>query len=465
MDNNPETRVIAHCLYTEGASSGIFSSGLKSEHFSLAANRCIMQAMFDCWEKGKNPSVVSITDLINYIREDTDYYEAVGGDQLKDRLVSLASMELGSWQQDSRRVQELYHQRELASGLQIAASIAAQQGNEAQLSELMNRINQIQQAMEGNDPLVGVTSVDDLLLDLETIEEMPDFIPTRYPGLNRSIGYDPVRGGLVRGAVHSIIGAPGSGKSTFTISLLVGFLQAGKTVAYANYEIAKFIWDKFFFANCTGCNPFRIREYPEGFFTGSKENFQKLLESWRGRLFVKHSHDTLFYEDIENWVKDLCREVSVDVLIVDTLQSLEVFGRKTNQRWQIYEYIMMRLERLAIEQNIAIIITGQENVNRMREGREEASMADTGGSISIEQKSAVVMHLIIPQTEDVDTVEIQITKNRVVGTSMTQRPVQFIYDDHYKGHREYEPRPSKQEEEVKRVASRIKAGPDPNMLD
>jgi replicative DNA helicase len=155
----------------------------------------------------------------------------------------------------------------------------------------------------------------------------------------------------------------------------------------------------------------------------------------------------------------------VDVLIVDTLQSLEVFGRKTNQRWQIYEYIMMRLERLAIEQNIAIIITGQENVNRMREGREEASMADTGGSISIEQKSAVVMHLIIPQTEDVDTVEIQITKNRVVGTSMTQRPVQFIYDDHYKGHREYEPRPSKQEEEVKRVASRIKAGPDPNMLD
>jgi replicative DNA helicase len=189
-----------------------------------------------------------------------------------------------------------------------------------------------------------------------------------------------------------------------------------------------------------------------------------LLESWDGKLYIKHSHDTLFYEDIETWVKDLCREVDLEVLIIDTLQSLEILGKKSSARWQVYEYIMMRLERLAIEMNIAIIITTQENINRLREGREEASMADTGGSISIEQKSAVVMHLIIPQTGDVDCVELQITKNRVVGTSVVTAPVRFLYDDHYKGHREYTPPTSKEEQEVKQVASRL-TRPDPTLLD
>jgi len=462
QENNSETRVLAHGFNTAGAVSAFLDEGVKAEHFKSIANRKVWEAICYCHVDGSQDKG-NINDVVNYIREETDDYDYLGGPSLKERLVSLSSLDLGSPRNDAKKLKEDASRREMADTLQIAAQLAQERGNDKEFSEIMGRLNQLREEIT-YDPLDGVMQADDLLSSLDTIDQMPDFVPTRFPSLNAAIGYDPQRGGLAKGAVHALVGAPGAGKSTFTISLLTGFLESGQSVAFANFEITESLWVKFFFANCTGCNTLRMKDYPQGFFERSKEKFSRLMKEWEDRVFIKHSHSSLFYEDIETWIRDVSRDKSIDVLIVDTLQSLEVGSRKYATRWQAYEHIMMRLERLALDLNVAVLITGQENVNRIKEGRETASISDTGGSVAIEQKSAVVMHLIVPSDEIVDWVEIQLTKNRVVGKISDASTIQFQYDDNYKGHREYVPHPTREERGLRAVSSRVH-NPDASMLD
>jgi len=161
---------------------------------------------------------------------------------------------------------------------------------------------------------------------------------------------------------------------------------------------------------------------------------------------VRHDPDTPYFEDLEFWLRDIIGQNSMmpDVVIIDTIQSMFTRG-KGKPRWGEFEEMMVRLEKLARDMNCALIITAQENANRMKEKREVVQQSDTGGSLTIQQKCAVTIFLTEKRlatdddTEDENIMQLQIPKNRITGSSFLYDPPLVKYIDYKKTYEEYEP--------------------------
>jgi hypothetical protein len=107
--------------------------------------------------------------------------------------------------------------------------------------------------------------------------------------------------------------------------------------------------------------------------------------------------------------------------------------------------MMVRLEKLARDMDCVLIITAQENSNRMKEKREVVQQSDTGGSLAIQQKCAVTIFITEKKllsgddSEDDNIMQLQIPKNRITGSSFLYNPPLVRYVDSQKIYEDYEP--------------------------
>jgi replicative DNA helicase len=117
---------------------------------------------------------------------------------------------------------------------------------------------------------------------------------------------------------------------------------------------------------------------------------------------------------------------------------------KGKPRWGEFEEMMVRLEKLARDMNCVLIITAQENSNRMKEKREVVQQSDTGGSLAIQQKCAVTIFITEKRlatnddTEDENVMQLQIPKNRITGSAFLYDPPLVRYNDEKKIYEQYE---------------------------
>jgi hypothetical protein len=160
---------------------------------------------------------------------------------------------------------------------------------------------------------------------------------------------------------------------------------------------------------------------------------------------VKHDPDTPYFEDLEKWLRDILghgKDIP-DVIVIDTIQSMFTKG-KGKARWGEFEEMMVRLEKLARDMNCVLIITAQENSNRMKEKREVVQQSDTGGSLAIQQKCAVTIFITEKrlvsgdETEDDTVMQLQIPKNRITGSTFVYDPPLVRYVDSRKSYEDYE---------------------------
>jgi RecA-family ATPase len=163
---------------------------------------------------------------------------------------------------------------------------------------------------------------------------------------------------------------------------------------------------------------------------------------------VRHDPDTPYFEDLEFWLRDIIgHNVNMpDIVIIDTIQSMFTRGAgKGKPRWGEFEEMMVRLEKLARDMNCALIITAQENANRMKEKREVVQQSDTGGSLAIQQKCAVTIFITEKrlatddETEDENIMQLQIPKNRITGSAFMYDPPLVKYVDYKKTYEDYDP--------------------------
>jgi len=107
--------------------------------------------------------------------------------------------------------------------------------------------------------------------------------------------------------------------------------------------------------------------------------------------------------------------------------------------------MMVKLEKLARDMSCVLIITAQENANRMKERREVVQQSDTGGSLSIQQKCAVTIFITEKKlisgddSEDETIMQLQIPKNRITGSTYLYNSPLVKYVDEHKKYVEYEP--------------------------
>jgi replicative DNA helicase len=382
----------------------------------------------------------------SWLESETDIVDALGGRPGLDKLIStLLAIELSSLDSiikltefRGRKRRQLDKVQELKS--LISNKAQASEADMAKISALTEQIQSLEKDLK-YDPMSSVRTGNDIANSLDELWNVVPFLPTQYPSLNKALGYSELTGGVPRACVTSIVAMSGFGKSTLARCLCNHWLDQGETVLFINYEEAKEHWERTLMTQVVLKNIYaEVNNLSPQEKNRLSERFKAKLNEWGDRLMVRHDPDTLFYEDLEKWLRDVLGHGvrKPDIIVIDTIQSL--FTKSGGRaRWGEFEQIMVGLEKLAKDMNAAII-TAQQNINATKEKREVINQSDMGGSVTITQKSSVV--LFITPVKDVtgdetfneNIMQIQIPKNRITGTTFSSNPPMIKYDDSIKSY-------------------------------
>lgn len=403
------------------------------------------------YHKATQLDIVDPIAFKSWLKTETEIYEALGGSVGMDSMFSiLMSLDLSNSESILKLIEHKANKRKQIDYLQELQMLITQKGNKSdedveRISLLTAKIRDLENQINYN-PLESVTTANDISSRAEDLLVIPDFMSTQFKSLNRAMGYTD-SGGFFKGAVHAIIAPSGKGKSTFAKCLVNHWVDSGYSILYVNFEEAKAHWERVLMTQIIEKN---IYAESSKWSAEEKKNYIKVfkekLNKWGDRFMVRHDPDTPYFEDLERWLRDLMGHNNKvpDVIVIDTIQSMFTRGGKGKPRWGEFEEMMVRLEKLARDMNCVLIITAQENSNRMKEKRELVQQSDTGGSLSIQQKCAVTIFITDKklisgdESEDEYVMQLQIPKNRITGSTFVYDPPLVRYNDTKKTYEEYE---------------------------
>lgn len=428
-----------------------FNENLPSEAVGLTTGQTGVHQFYvsvlDCFRKTKQDPIDPLV-FQSWLENETELYDALGGSAaLQTFMEAVLSVELPSPEAVTAILKYRHKKRTQLDMLQELQGIVSKKGaktdeDDERVNFLTDQIRSLENDLDYS-PLDYVTTGNDIAENAGRLWELPDFLPTQFRKLNQAMGYDEEKGGFCRGAVHAIIAQSGQGKSTLAKCLSNHWLDTGHTVLFVNYEEAPTHWERTLFSQVIKHNVYLGMDNPLERDRLTEKFTQKMTE-WGDRLMVRHDPDTPYFDDLEQWIRDIRghNERVPDVIVIDTIQSMFVRGGGNKPRWGQFEEMMVRLEKLARDMHCVIIITAQENANRMKENREVVKQSDTGGSITIQQKCAVTIFITQKRlnggddSDEAEIMELQIPKNRITGGAFTTDPALVRYNDSTKS---YEP--------------------------
>jgi replicative DNA helicase len=402
------------------------------------------------YHNATNLSIVDPVGFKGWLETETDIREGLGGNAGVSVMMDLLmSVDLPSVDSAIQLVKYKANKRKQLDYLQELQLILNQKGTKsdkdiARISLITSEIKDLENSLN-YDPLEKLTTANDISDRAESLLDIPSFLPTQFKALNRAMGYTD-EGGFYKGAVHAVIAPSGKGKSTFTKCLANNWVENGHTVLYVNFEEAVGHWERILMTQIIGKN---VYSEADKWSPEQRDKYLKIfkdkLAQWGNKLMVRHDPETPYFEDLEKWLRDIIDYAETpEVVIIDTIQSMFTKGGKGKPRWGEFEEMMVRLEKLARDMNCVLIITAQENSNRMKEKREVVQQSDTGGSLAIQQKCAVTIFITEKrllsgdESEDENIMQLQIPKNRITGSSFVYNPPLVRYVDSKKMYEEYE---------------------------
>lgn len=446
-------QVLAACFRTENAIVR-FKEELDPTDIGLVHGLTGIHEIYRSILSYHDKTGLNIVDPIafkSWLKTETDIYEALGGSSGLDKFMSeLMAIELSSTDSIIRLTEYRARKRRQLDKLQELKYLISgkSQTSEKELEKIHALTEQIKE-LENDldyDPLSSVRTSVDIASSLDDLWDIPPFLSTQFPSLNRALGYTD-EGGFFRGGVHTIVALSGMGKSTMAKCLCNHWLDSGYTILFINFEEAQSHWERILMTQIIEKNVYAaassIDDQQKKQYT---ETFKRKLEEWGDRLMVRHDPDTLFFEDLEKWLRDILGNGArkPDVVVIDTIQSMFTkTGGKA--RWGEFEQIMVRLEKLAKDMDAVFIITAQQNINATKEKRDVINQSDMGGSVTITQKSTVAMFLTPlkdasgDETISENLMQIQIPKNRITGTAFASSPPVVKYVDSIKMYVPFEP--------------------------
>lgn len=449
-----EYQIFALCLKETGAIS-FFNDNLDQSLVGIIHGEKGIHEFYTAllsFHRSTNLDIVDPIAFKSWLSSETDIYAALGGSAGVEILLDIITkIEYSNKESITELVKHKANKRKQINYLQELQVLLSKKGlkNEADIqrvNDLTSAIKDLENQIK-YDPFSKLTTAYDITNRADSLLNIPSFLSTQFKSLNRAMGYTD-DGGFFRGAVHAIIAASGKGKSTFAKCLTNYWLDQGHRVLYVNFEEAVGHWERILMTQIIGRNVYLEAEsWSSADAAKYLDQFKSKLLEWGDRLMVRHDPETPYFEDLEMWLRDLMGHPDKlpDIVIIDTIQSMFTRGSgKGKPRWGEYEEMMVRLEKLAKDMNCVVIITAQENSNRMKEKRELVQQSDTGGSLAIQQKCAVTIFLtekrLISQdeTEDDRVMQLQIPKNRITGSAFMYDPPLVKYNDYKKIYEDYE---------------------------
>jgi replicative DNA helicase len=402
------------------------------------------------YEKSTSLPKVDPVAFKSWMESETDIVAALGGASGVEELIgTILSLELSDKEAVAKIIKHKASKKRQLDYLEELKILVSNKNikSDQQISRINDLVSLIQSLENQTDynPLDNVTTAYQIIDRIDSLLDIPDFLPTQFKSLNRAMGYTD-EGGFFRGAVHAVIAPSGKGKSTFAKCLVNNWVSSGYRALYVNFEEAQSHWERILMTQITGQNVYALADKwsPEDREKYTNIFKNKMME-WGDNLMVKHDPDTPYFEDLEKWLRDILGhgQDMPDVIVIDTIQSM--FTRsKGKARWGEFEEMMVKLEKLARDMNCVLVITAQENANRMKEKREVVQQSDTGGSLAIQQKCAVTIFITEKrlvsgdETEDENIMQLQIPKNRITGSTFVYDPPLVRYVDSRKSYEEYE---------------------------
>lgn len=430
-----------------------FVSDLKPEDVGFVHGQRGVYEIYQSMVNYHDKTGLDIVDPIafkSWLQTETDIYDALGGfdgvDKFVDHLLEIptcaqdAAVEVIKFRAKKRR--QLDKAQEL---LQIIAKKSEHSIDDLdKIQSITEQIKELQSDLN-YDPLESVTTAYDIADHIDELWEIPPFLPTQFKNLNLAMGYSEEKGGFLRGGVHAIIAISGQGKSILSRSLCNHWLDTGYRILYINFEEPRDHWERTLMTQLTEVNVYSQAEHLNSVEMGKlSEKFKQKLMTWGDRLMVRHDPDSLFFEDLDKWLRDIIgNERKPDVVVIDTIQSM--FTKSGGKaRWGEFEQIMVRLEQLAKDMDAVFIITSQQNNNALREKREVMNQSDVGGSVTIAQKATVTL-ILTPlkvatgdESLNENLMQVQMPKNRITGQAFSDSPPVIKYVDGLKSYVPYE---------------------------
>lgn len=445
-------QILASALRIPGAISR-FDKEINPYNVGIIDNLMGIHQIYICmldYHRKTNLDIVEPIAFAHFLETDGNLFESMGGaigiNQFVTKLQALPLSDLDSiikvTEVRGKEKQQINKSKELIS-------ILSQKGNvSAQDTERIVKLTEEIKALEvkiGYDPLANIRTANHIADDVQNLWDIPPFLPTRFKSLNKAMGYDEDKGGFFRGGVHAMVALSGMGKSTIVKCLCNDWLDDGYTVLFINFEEAQSHWERILMTQIIEKNVYEsANKLTAAQKTKYSDQFRSRLQEWGDRFMVRHDPDSLFFEDIEKWLRDILGHGArkPDIVVIDTIQSMftKTGGRA---RWGDFEQIMVGLEKLAKDMDAVFIITAQQNISAVKERREEINQSDMGGSVTITQKSTVTLFLTpLKKAEEDDTIDntimqIQIPKNRITGTAFSGNPPIVQYIDSIKSYVEY----------------------------
>jgi replicative DNA helicase len=443
MESELDYQILAASLYDPEAAP-YFKENVKSDDVGKIVGSFGVYQLYKqisaCYEE---VGEVSVQIFNSWLENTPEIYEGLGGKESYDALMG----KLGETNYPSPvTLSKLLRKR----GSKIRALMKLDQlkqaiSNDDAEEESIDSLGfELQAAIQDNktETNFNIRTANDIADSTDAIWEEEVFIPTQFPELNEALGYSKTKGGIMRSAIYSIVANSGFGKSTLCKVLCNHWLDNGLSVLFVNCEEPQVHWEKVLMTQVTGVNVYKDIDSNQAAEVDKK--FKAKMKEWGDRLMVKHDPESLYYEDLEAWIRRLVAEhpIKPDIVVIDTIQSL--FSKGGKARWGEFEQIMVRMEKLAKEMNAAFIIPTQQNNNAIKENRQTINQSDVGGSVTIVQKASVIM-VITPRKQDIDLdsfdadnydgiMEIQIPKNRITGASSGKKLPMVKYDDETKSY-------------------------------
>lgn len=385
-----------------------------------------------------------------WLESESDIWDALGGIAGVNLLIeSILTIELSNAESVTKILKHRANKRRQKNLFQDLQFLLNKKGHKTEDEiEKINVLTEQIRALEGDldyDPLDRVATALDIASRASALMEVPDFLPTPFKTYNKALGYTE-EGGYFRGAVHAIVAMSGFGKSTFAKTLVNYWVDQGYTALYINFEEAQTHWERVLMSQILDENVYANADHwTEEEKKDRIAKFTERMQEWGDRFMVRHDPDSSYYDDLELWLKDIMghNDNTPDIVVIDTLQSMYTKGGG-GARWQEFERIMVRLERLAKAMNAVFIVTSQQNSNAIKEKRDVIEQSDVGGSLAIIQKSSVVTFITQKKlisnddSEDDYLMQLQIPKNRITGSTFNYDPPLVRYDDNSKSYKDFE---------------------------
>lgn len=385
-----------------------------------------------------------------WLQSESDIYQALGGEVGVKMFVDICmKMELSTVDSVIKVLKHRANQRVQMNSLQKLQTLLNQKGSKdeeelQQINELTSKIRDLENDLN-LDPLTKVSTGFDIADRAEGLMELPSFLSTPFPDYNRALGYTE-QAGYFRGAVHAIIAMSGHGKSTLAKCLTNHWLDQGYSCLYINFEEAQDHWERILMTQIIRENVYaHAANWDEVDKHERMQIFKKKLEEWGNRFMIQHDPSSSYFDDLEVWLRDIMGHGHYpDVVVIDTIQSMFLKGKSSGgQRWNEYEQMMVRLEKLAKDMNAVFVITSQQNSNAAKEKREVVEQQDAGGSLTIVQKASVSTFMVRHKDSTGDPslssnlTELQIVKNRITGEEFRNNPPRIQYLDEVKSYIPY----------------------------